>query len=114
MAKKQTQRQQPPKRRKKTRATARFYTIIATFLIIVFTTIFLFFSGNNQIPNLHGWQSVDVIRFADDNDIEIEFEFIYSSEIAPTLVISQSVAPGTNINEVSRLTIQISKGIEVR
>ena len=66
------------------------------------------------MPNLHGWESTEVLNFARDHDIEIQFEFIYSSDMAPTLVISQSVGPGTPITEGMRLTVEISKGIEVR
>ena len=109
----QKQKIQQP-RRKKVRFKPRFYTIIATFLIVLIIIIFLWRSGSNRIPNLHGWESSAVLDFVRANNINVEFEFIYSSEVAPTLVINQSVTPGTSIHEVSTLIIQVSKGIEVR
>lgn len=100
-------------RRKKVRFRARFYTIMATFIILI-TGLIFWRTGVNSIPNLHGWESSAVARFARDNNIDVEFEFSYSNEVAPALVISQSVTPGTNLNQVRELIIEVSKGIEVR
>ena len=105
--------QQPQQRRKKVRFKARFYTIVATFIMLIIGLIF-WRSAGNSIPNLHGWESNAVVHFARDNNIDIEFEFSYSSDVAPTLVIGQSIAPGTNLNEVHELIIEVSKGIEVQ
>lgn len=79
--------------------------------------IFAFFflrQAHNQVPNLHGWESAAVIEFATEFGLDLEFDFSYSSTVAPTLVMKQSVAPGTRIEPGMRLTIEISKGIEVR
>ena len=108
----QTQPPQPP-RRKKVRFRARFYTIVATFIMLIVGLIF-WRSNNNSIPNLHGWDSSAVVDFARENSIVVEFEFSYSNSVAPTLVIGQSVAPGTKLNEVRTLIVEVSKGIEVR
>jgi len=104
---------QQPSRRKKVRLRARFYTIMATFIMLIIGLIF-WRSNNNSIPNLHGWDSSEVVRFANDHNINVEFEFSYSNTVAPTLVIGQSVAPGTNLNGVHELIVEVSKGIEVR
>jgi beta-lactam-binding protein with PASTA domain len=69
---------------------------------------------NTQIPNLHGWASTEVLGFARNHNIEIDFQFIYSTDMAPTLVVSQSIPPGTAITEEMQLIIEISKGVEVR
>ena len=66
------------------------------------------------MPNLYGWESVRVLDFARDHNIEVQVEFIYSNDMAPTLVISQSIQPGTTITEGMSLTVEISKGIKVR
>jgi len=100
-------------RRKKIRLRARFYTIVATLVMLIIGLFFLR-STNTNLPNLHGWESNAVVQFAREHGIDVEFEFSYSTDVAPTLVIGQSVAPGTNLDEVDALIIEVSKGIEVQ
>jgi len=105
---------QQPVRRKKHRIRARFFSIFFTILIITAIGYFFWQTTNTQIPNLHGWESTEVLDFGNNHSIEINFEFIYSNDMAPTLVISQSVPPGTVITDGMSLTVEISKGVEVR
>lgn len=104
------------KRVRKTRnhVKARFYSVILSILIIVTIGYFFWQAMNTQIPNLHGWESTKVLDFGKEHDIEINFEFIYSNDMAPTRVLSQSVPPGTAITEGMSFTVEISKGVEVR
>ena len=101
-------------RRKKNRIRARFFSLFITILIISVIGYFYWQTTNTRIPNLHGWESTDVLDFAKDHNIEIEVEFVYSNNLAPTLVISQSISPGTDITEGMILSIEVSKGVEVR
>jgi len=106
--------EQQTTRKKKTRITARFFSLFFSLLIIGVVGYFFWQTTQRQIPNLHGWESVAVLDFARSHHIEVYFEFIYSNEMAPTLVLSQSVSPGVAITEGMRLTVEVSKGIEVR
>ena len=101
-------------RKKKNRITARFFSIIFSISIIAVIGYFFWQSTNPRMPNLHGWESTEVLNFARVHEIELEFEFVYSNNMAPTLVISQTIPPGTAITEGMLLRIEISKGIEVR
>ena len=101
-------------RKNKNRVRARFYSIFLSFLIILAIGYFFWQATNTQIPNLHGWESTEVLNFGKNHDIEINFEFIYSTDMPPTLVVSQSVPPGTAITEDLSFTVEISKGVEVR
>jgi len=100
--------------RKKNRLTARFFSVLLTIGIIVVIGYFFWQRTHIQIPNLHGWYSAEVIDFGRTHSISIEFEFVYCADMAPTLVVSQSIAPGTTITDDMELLIEISKGIEVR
>ena len=106
--------EQQPVRKKKTRIKPRFFSIILSIFIMAAIGYFFWQTTNIQIPNLHGWESVEVLEFAREHDIQIHFEFIYTGDMAPTLVVSQSVPPGTDIVPGMHLTVEISKGIEVR
>jgi len=106
--------EQQPTRKKKNRITARFFSLFFSLFIIGAIGYFFWQTTHRQIPNLHGWESTEVLDFARNHHIEINFEFIYSNDMAPTLVFSQSVPPGTAITEGMRLTVEISKGVEVR
>jgi len=101
-------------RKKKKRIRARFFSVILTVLITIFIISFFFRSNQSQLPNLRGWESVDVLRFAQEFEIDVSVVFVYTHEIAPTKVVSQSLAPGTPITEIIELIIEVSKGIEVR
>ena len=105
---------QQPVRRKKNRIRARFFSLFFSIFIMIVIGYFFWQSMNAQIPNLHGWESIEVLHFGRNHEIEINFEFIYSNDLAPTLVVSQSLPPGTAITEGMRLTVEISKGVEVR
>lgn len=101
-------------KKKKNRLTARFYSILITTGILVTIGLFFWQSTQAQIPNLHGWESIEVMSFGQTHNITLEFEFVYSEDIAPTLVVNQSIPPGAAIVENMTLIIEISKGIEVR
>jgi len=101
-------------RRKKNRIRARFFSIVFSIFIMAAIGYFFWQTTQIQIPNLHGWESTEVLDFARGHHIEIEFEFVYSRDMAPTLVVSQSVPPGTAITAGMHLTVEISKGVEVR
>ena len=107
------QKQQQAKR-KKSRIRLRFFSILLFILIIAVIGYYFWQTTNRGIPNLHGWESIEVLNFANNHNIDIHFEFVYSNNMAPTLVISQSVPPGTIITEGMSLTVEISKGIRVR
>ena len=102
-----------PIRRKKNRVKARFFSLFLTILIISVVGYLYWQTTNTRIPNLHGWESTEVLNFAKEHNIEIEVEFIYSNIMAPTLVISQSIPPRTAITEGMVLIIEVSKGVEV-
>jgi len=101
-------------RRRKNRLKARFFSLFLTILIITVIGYFFWQTTNTTMPNLHGWESIEVLDFARDHNIEIQVEFIYSNDIAPTLIISQSIPPRTVITEGMTLNVEISKGVEVR
>jgi len=101
-------------KRKKNFVRARFFSMILSIFILGVIGFFFWRATQLQIPNLHGWESTEVLAFANKHNIEIEFEFVYSIEMAPTLVMRQSVPPGTAITEGMQLAIEISKGVEVR
>jgi len=102
-------------RRKRNRVRARFFSLFFTILIVAVIGYFFWKTTTSMhLPNLHGWKSCEVLDFAKDHNIEVHFEFVYSPDIAPTLVMSQSAPPRTAITEGMSLSIQISKGIEVR
>lgn len=100
--------------KKKARLRPRFFSMILMVAIIILSVYFVWYGNRNQFPNLHGWASTDVLTFARDNDIEITFDFVYSDMVAPTLVSSQSVQPGTMMNDNMVVMVEISKGIRVR
>jgi len=102
------------KRKKKNRLRARFYSILVTLLIIISAGYFFWQVTNTQVPNLHGWESVDVLNFGHDHNVLINFEFVYSNDVAPTRVVSQSVLPGATITEDLQITVEISKGVEIK
>ena len=92
----------------------RFFSLLSVTVIIAIFFYFLWVQFRNQLPNLHGWTSTDVLTFAQDNDIHITFEFSYSNKVAPSLVSGQSVNPGTQITDDMIVVVEISKGIQVR
>jgi len=101
------------KKRRKRRLKPRFFTVIFSILIAVL--LFRFFSGEHQeavMPNFHGWESVDVIDFVGRHDnVTVTFELVYSSEVPPTRVARQSIAPGVSLTDVDdQLIIEVSKG----
>jgi len=75
---------------------------------------FLLNQNANQLPNLHGWTTSEVLAFANEHQIHIEFEYVFSDTVAPTLVSEQHVSPGTLIEENMVIVIAISKGVEIR
>ena len=99
---------------KKSRLTARFFSILLSIGIIVVIGYFFWRRTHTQIPNLHGWYATEAMAFGRIHNIDITFEFVYSIDMAPTLVVSQSIPPGSAITEDIELIIEISKGIEVR
>ena len=101
-------------RRKRNRIRARFFSLILIISIIAVIGYFFWQTTSEQMPNLHGWESAEVLNFARDNEIEVHFEFIYSTDMAPTLVMSQSIPPRTILTEDMSLSVEISKGVEVR
>ena len=103
-----------PVRRRRNRVRARFFSLFLTILIISVIGYFYWQTTNTRIPNLHGWESTEVLEFAREHNIEIEVEFIYSNDMAPTLVIGQSIPPQTDITDGMVLEIEVSKGFEVR
>jgi len=105
---------QKSENRKKRRLTARFFSVLLTMGIIFVVGYFFWQQTHTQVPNLHGWHATEVMDFGQTHQIELIFEFVYSSEMAPTLVVRQSVAPGSLITEDMALLVEISKGIEVR
>jgi len=106
--------EQKQKKKKKNRLTARFYSIFLSIGILAVIGYFFWQRTHVQIPNLHGWAATEVMDFGQAHHITIEFEFVYSHDMAPTLVVSQSIPPGTPITEDMELIVEISKGIEVR
>ena len=114
MAKRKKRQLPKQPKRKKVRFTSRFYTIMATFFIMLLATVYFWHVSSSRMPNLHGWESNTVLEFAEEHNIEVEFEFNYSNDVAPALVIGQSVTPGTAISEVQNLIVEVSLGIEVR
>jgi beta-lactam-binding protein with PASTA domain len=100
--------------KKKARLRPRFFSMILIIAITVLSVYFVWYGNRNQLPNLHGWASTDVLTFAADNDIEVIFEFVYSDTVAPTLVSSQSVQPGTMMTDDMVVMVEISKGTKVR
>lgn len=108
------QRIEQPIRRRKNRLKARFFSIFLSLFILAMIGYFFWQTTHPQIPNLHGWSSTEVLDFGKDHEMDIQFEFIYSRDVAPTLVISQSIPPRTAISEGMDLTVEISKGVEVR
>ena len=100
--------------RKKNQIRSRFFSILLSVLIMGVIGYFFWQTTHMGMPNLHGWESIEVLNFARNHHIDIHFEFIYSSEMAPTLVISQSVQPGSAITEGMSLIVEISKGIKVK
>jgi len=107
------QRQQLARKRK-TRVRARFFSLFLSLLIITVIGYFFWQTTGEQIPNLHGWKSSEVLDFARYHNIEVEMDFIYTSDMMPTLVVSQSISPRTDITEGMSLRVEISKGVEVR
>ena len=104
--------QQPVKRRAKLKP--RFFSMILMLVIFVLSIYLVWYSNRNQLPNLHGWPSTDVLAFAREHEVEVMFEFVYSDTIAPTLVSGQSHQPGTVMNDELVVVVEISKGIQVR
>lgn len=100
--------------KRKVKLRPRFFSMILMIAIMSLSVYFAWYGNRNQLPNLHGWASVDVLTFASDNDIEITVEFVYSDRVAPTLVSSQSVQPGTIIHDNMAVTVEVSKGVKVR
>ena len=101
-------------RKKKNRVRARFFSLFISILIIAVIGYFLWQTTSERMPNLHGWESAQVLDFARDHNIEVQVDFIYTDDIMPALVVSQSVSPRTNITEGMSLKVEISKGVEVR
>ena len=81
---------------------------------MILSVYFVWYRNQNRLPNLHGWASTDVLAFAEDNNIEVVFEFVYSDTVAPTLVSNQGVQPGTMMYDDLFLMVEISKGVQVR
>lgn len=100
--------------KKKVKLRPRFYSMFLTMAIIISTVYLLWYSNRNQLPNLHGWASIDVVTLARTHDIEVTFKFVYSDTVAPTRVTSQSVQPGTLMADDMVVTVEISKGIKVK
>jgi len=100
--------------KKKAKFRPRFFSLILMMAIIVLSVYFMWYGNRDQLPNLHGWASTDVLAFAGENEIEVAFEFVYSDTIAPTLVSGQDVQPGTVITDQMVVVVEISKGIQVR
>jgi len=100
--------------KKRNRVRARFFSIFLTVLIVAVVGYLLYLTTSERLPNLHGRESAEVLDFARNHNIDVHFEFIYSNEMPPTRVISQSVPPRTEITEGMSLTVEISKGVEVR
>lgn len=101
-------------RKKKNRVRARFFSLFLTILIITVIGYFFWQTTVERMPNLHGWESAQVLDFARDHNIEVLVDFIYTNDMVPTLVVSQSISPRTDITEGMSLRVEISKGVEVR
>jgi len=101
-------------KKKQTAIKARILSILLTCVILGMIVYFFWQPEGSHLPNLHGWQSTDVLDFARRHDIDLDIAFSYSQDMAPTLVISQSLPPGEAITEGMTLVVEISKGVEVR
>ena len=100
--------------KKKARFRPRFFSIVLMMAIMILSVYFVWYGQRNQLPNLHGWASTDMLAFARDHEIEITVEFVYSDTVSPTLVSGQDVQPGTMMTDQMVVVVEISKGIEVR
>ena len=100
--------------KKKWRLTPRFFSLLLVLFIVFFSVYFLWHANRNQLPNLHGWEARDAWAFAEENDLEMVFEFVFSPTVAPTLVSDQSVRPGTPLEAGMVVVVEISKGVDVR
>ena len=101
-------------KKKRYRLKPRFFSILfAISIIINITFFFLRARGDETMPNLHGWSSDDVLVFEEEHDnISIIFELVYSNDVIPTRVVSQSIQPGTNIADTNIvMTVEVSKGV---
>jgi len=92
----------------------RIFSLGLSLAILIAIAFFLLGNGSHHIPNFHGWTVQDVLDFVETNDdLTVRFDLVYSEEMVPARVVSQSYAPGTTITEGMRIRVEISKGIEV-
>ena len=64
---------------------------------------------NNQMIDLSGYSLSEVEKYAKDNNIELEIEYVNSS-VKKDYLVSQDVKSGTSLKEVSNLKVTISTG----
>ena len=98
---------------KRYRIKPRFYCLILTILILGSLGYRFYDNVNaNELPNFYGWLSEDVMEFEEEHsNLSIIYELVYSENVRPARVVSQSVQPGTELNkEPIVLTVQVSKG----
>ncbi|MCL1991148.1 MAG: hypothetical protein FWG67_09700 [Defluviitaleaceae bacterium] len=92
----------------------RLFSLLFTIGIVITLGYFFWQTRRPHLPNLHGWAATEVMAFGDRHHINVQFEFVYAEDVAPTLVVSQSLPPRTRLVAGLNLVIEISKGIEVR
>ena len=66
--------------------------------------------GINRVENFAGQKLTNVVKWANDNHINLIQDYEYSDMIPEYEIISQSVKSGTSINDVEEITVSISEG----
>ena len=66
--------------------------------------------GINRVENFAGQKLTNVVKWANDNHINLIQDYEYSDIVPEYEIISQSVKSGTSINDIEEITVSISEG----
>lgn len=87
-----------------------WYVIIPTALIIIIAIIIFIFTLGTKLPNMTGWTKSEAELWANENNVIIRTESVFSDEVESSKIISQSPQEGEKIKKGEFLELVISSG----
>ena len=90
--------------------------LVLGIIIVILLIVFLNIPNNKKVDNTNKMIDLtnkninEVKEYAEENNLELEFEYEYNSDIEKDKVISQSISKNKEIKENDKLTITVSKG----
>ncbi len=86
------------------------YIIVGAIVLVLIVVLIIFLTRGTALPAMEGWSQSDVNLWANENEVLIQTEEVYSDEIPAGQIISQSPAEGETLENGEFVKIVVSLG----